>query len=175
MMHGFGEIAGYSRNSGCAGLCHRDTFRWDNGPQGFGDNTPKGTSTQWPSCLNIGATFDPELALEWGTAMGREFWGKGTNIQEGPGLNIARIMRNGRNFEYLSGEDGVLGATIVDPLLQGINTNVMSISKHYMGNTQETHRSGVNEVIDEQTMMELYARPFAAAAPRTSGYMCGKY
>ena len=41
--------------------------------------------------------------------MGAEFWGKGTNIQEGPGLNIARIERNGRTFEYLSGEDPVLG------------------------------------------------------------------
>ena len=28
MMRGYGEIAGYSRNSGCAGVCHRDTFRW---------------------------------------------------------------------------------------------------------------------------------------------------
>ena len=33
MMSGYGEIDGYSRNSGCAGLCHRKTFRWDNGPQ----------------------------------------------------------------------------------------------------------------------------------------------
>ena len=69
------------------------------GPQGFGDNVPPGTSTQWPSTLNMASTFDPQLAEEWGTAMGEEFWGKGTNIQEGPGINIARIMRNGRNFE----------------------------------------------------------------------------
>jgi beta-glucosidase len=32
--------------------------------------------------------------------MGEEFWNKGTNIQEGPGVNVARIQRNGRNFEY---------------------------------------------------------------------------
>ena len=56
------------------------------GPQGFGDGTLPGTATQWPSTLNMASTFDPELALEWGTAMGEEFWGKGTNIQEGPGL-----------------------------------------------------------------------------------------
>ena len=41
-----------------------------------------GTTTQWPSTLNMASTFDPALALEWGTAMGEEFWGKGTNIQE---------------------------------------------------------------------------------------------
>ena len=31
MMHGFGLIDGYSRNSGCGGVCGRETFRWDNG------------------------------------------------------------------------------------------------------------------------------------------------
>ena len=36
LMRGYGPIAGYSRNSGCAGICGRSTFRWDNGPQGFG-------------------------------------------------------------------------------------------------------------------------------------------
>jgi hypothetical protein len=76
MMRGFGEIDGYSRNSGCGHTCHRKTFRWDNGPQGIGDNVPNGTSTQWPSCLNMGATWDPALANEWGEAMGSEFWGK---------------------------------------------------------------------------------------------------
>lgn len=30
----------------------------------------------------MAASFDPDLALRWGTAMGEEFWGKGTNIQE---------------------------------------------------------------------------------------------
>ena len=115
MMRGYGTVeaySGYSRNSGCGGVCGRPsstnaagdvtagTFRWDNGPQGFGDHTTPGTTTQWPSTLNMGSTFDPDLALEWGDAMGAEFWAKGTNIQEGPGINIARVMTNGRNFEY---------------------------------------------------------------------------
>ena len=72
MMHGFGKIDGYSRNSGCGSLCGRATLRWDNGPQGFGDGSTPGSATQWPSTLNMGATFDPELANEWGTAMGEE-------------------------------------------------------------------------------------------------------
>ena len=43
----------------------------------------------------MAATFDPILAERWGTAMGEEFWGKGTNIQEGPGVNVARIQKCG--------------------------------------------------------------------------------
>lgn len=62
---------------------------------GFGDGTIPGTSTQWPCSLAMAATFDPILAERWGTAMGEEFWGKGTNIQEGPGVNVARIQKCG--------------------------------------------------------------------------------
>ena len=172
MMGGFGKIDGYSRNSGCGYVCGRRTYRWDNGPQGFGDGTLPGTSTQWPSTLNMGATFDPKLALEWGTAMGEEFWGKGTNIQEGPGINIARVMKNGRNFEYVSGEDPILGSVMVAEIIDGIQQNVMAIAKHYMLNNQETSRSGENNIVDEKTMMELYGVPFGAAAPKVAGYMC---
>ena len=172
LMHGFGKIDGYSRNSGCAYVCGRKTFRWDNGPQGFGDGVKPGTTTEWSSCLNMAATFDPILAKQWGTAMGKEFWGKGTNIQEGPGMNVARIMRNGRNFEYISGEDPRLGQVMVVPVIEGIQENVMAIAKHYINNNQETDRNGVNEVVDEKTIMELYAPPFASAVSIAAGVMC---
>jgi hypothetical protein len=33
--------------------------------------------------------------------MGKEFFGKGANVQLGPGVNVARVPRNGRNFEYM--------------------------------------------------------------------------
>lgn len=182
LMHGFGHIDGYSRNSGCGYECGRRTFRWDNGPQGFGDGSPAGKSTQWPSTLNMAASFDPSLALEWGSAMGEEFYNKGTNIQEGPGINIARIPHNGRTFEYISGEDPVLGGALVKQVITGIQKNVMAIAKHYILNNQETHRTSDNAVVDEKTLMELYAPPFAAAAEAdVAGYMCaynlinGKY
>ena len=105
MMRGYGAVSDapdYTRNSDCGGVCGRasskatsngdvtaGTFRWDNGPQGVSSANregPAGNSTQWPSTLNMAATWDPTLALEWGTAMGLEFWQKGANIQEGPGI-----------------------------------------------------------------------------------------
>ena len=171
-MRGFGPIAGYSRNSGCAGVCGRATFRWDNGPQGFGDGCPPGSSTQWPSSLAAAATFDPDLIEAWGLAMGEEFWAKGTNIQEGPGVNVARIQKNGRNFEYMSGEDPALGSTLLPRVVSGIQTNVMAIVKHYIGNTQETDRGSVNELVPEKLLMELYGPPFAAAVQNAAGVMC---
>jgi len=44
----------------------------NDGPQGFRD----GGSTAWPSGMTVGVTWDVELALQWGTAMGAEFYGK---------------------------------------------------------------------------------------------------
>ena len=45
--------------------------------------------------------------------MGEEFFGKGSNVQLGPGVCLARVPVNGRNFEYISGEDPFLGYTMV--------------------------------------------------------------
>ena len=62
---------------------------------------------------------------------------------------------------------------MVQPIIAGIQKHVMSISKHYIMNSQEFDRHEVNEVGDEITAMELYGPPFAAAAAAgTSGFMC---
>eukprot|EP00965_Chrysotila_dentata_P251013 6209781-Pleurochrysis_carterae.AAC.1 len=69
--------------------------------------------------------------------MGVEFFGKGANVQLGPGLNVARVPRNGRNFEYLSGEDPFLGATLVPAVVHGIqNQSVIANAKHWVNNNQ---------------------------------------
>jgi beta-glucosidase len=50
----------------------------------------------------------------------------GANVQLGPGVCVARVPVNGRNFEYLSGEDPFLGFTLVQPVVQGIQSQVCS-------------------------------------------------
>ena len=73
-------------------------LRMNDGPEGF--RGEQGTSTQWPSGLTVAHSWDPKAFLAWGTAMGREFSGKGANVQFGPGANLARIANGGRSFEY---------------------------------------------------------------------------
>ena len=58
----------------------------------------------------------------------------------------------------------MLGSLLVGPAIDGMQLNAMAIAKHFILNNQETDRSGVNELVDEQTIMELYAPPFAEAA-----------
>ena len=121
-----GSCGGPSGMSGYVGNVCENTrlgipaLKMNDGPQGFRDNEHLGSTTAWPCSLAIGATFDAEAAREWGAGMGAEFYGKGANVQLGPGMCLARIPRNGRNFEYLSGEDPHLGYVLVPPVVRGI-------------------------------------------------------
>lgn len=88
----------------------------------------------------------------------------GANVMLGPGLSLARLPHNGRNFEYLSGEDPYLGQELAGPTVRGIQSQgVIANAKHYVDNSQEIGRSGVTEVVDERTQWELYYLPFKGA------------
>ena len=41
----------------------------------------------------MAASWDEELLEEWGKGMGQEFYAKGSNVQLGPGLCLARVPR----------------------------------------------------------------------------------
>ena len=136
-------------------------IKMNDGPQGFRDNNHPGTSTAWPSALTVAAAWDVELMQLWGIAMGKEFHDKGANVQLGPGVCLARVPKNGRNFEYLSGEDPFLGYTLIQPIVKGIQSQgVIANAKHYVLNNQETNRGSVSDNADERTRFEMYYPPF---------------
>jgi beta-glucosidase len=67
--------------------------------------TVHGSSTTWPSNGALGTSWDRSLAREFGEALGKEFKLKGVHVCLGPAVNVNRLNTNGRNYEYLSGED----------------------------------------------------------------------
>ena len=72
-------------------------------------------------------------------------------------------------------EDPFLGASVVPAIDKGIQAHgVVATLKYFPHNNQETDRSGVNEVVDERTMMEIYAPPFEAGVVegRAGAVMC---
>jgi beta-glucosidase len=146
----------------------------NDGPQGFRYEGKNDTTTQMPAAIKVAATWSVDAALAWGETMGKEFYGKGANVQLGPGLNVNRIPLNGRNFEYLSGEDPFLGYTLVQPVVKGIQgQTVMANAKHFVDNSQESGRNDINEVVDERTQFELYYPPFEGAIEAGVGsFMC---
>ena len=150
----------------------------NDGPQGFRCNglgkCPGGTSTQFPSGLTVAATWDQNATQNWGIAMGKEFYAKGANVQLGPGMCIARVPKNGRNFEYMSGEDPYLGYKLVQGAVKGIQSQgVIANAKHYVLNNQETERNSISSDIDERTLYEIYLPPFEGAVEADVGsFMC---
>jgi len=123
-----------------------------------------GTSTCWPSLLAAAATFDPESVYDFGVALAEEFSSKGANAILGPSINVHRVARNGRNFEYLSGEDPYLGARLADAYVRGVQSGgVAAVMKHFVFNSQETNRHTESSVVDDRTAHEIYYPPFRSA------------
>jgi beta-glucosidase len=135
---------------------------------------PGDVSTALPSSLALAATFNPELAFAAGAMVGAEAKAKGFNVLLGGGANLARDPRNGRNFEYL-GEDPLLAGTLDGEAVRGTQSQgVVSTVKHFALNAQETHRSGLNAVIDEAGLREsdLLAFQIAIERGRPGSVMC---
>ena len=76
-------------------------------------------ATAFPASIVIGASFNPQLAHDGGAAIGREARSRGFNIMLAGGINLARDVRNGRNFEYYS-EDPYLTAVLGAEAVNGI-------------------------------------------------------
>src|ERR1700743_3134835 len=62
---------------------------------------PGDVATALPSSLALGASFDPQMADQGGAMIAGEAWHKGFNVLLGPGVNLIRDARSGRNFEYI--------------------------------------------------------------------------
>ena len=122
----------------------------------------QGTTT-FPSGVGQAATWNPALERQFGVAMAEEAYDKGINVMLGPGMNIARIATNGRNFEYF-GEDPFLAGRMVASAIRGIQSKpVLAQAKHYAANNQENNRMYVNAEVDERTLREIYLPAFEAA------------
>lgn len=138
------------------------------------DSRTIGQVTSWPSALALTSNWDRDVVLSYGVALGKEFTAKGANVVLSPGVNVARVALCGRNLEYLSGEDPYLGAELVRPWIEGVQSQgVMTVTKHFVGNNQENNRNGVDAQIDERTLFEVYYPPYAAAVEAgTTAFMC---
>ena len=115
---------------------------------------PGDGATALPASLALAATFSPELSFRTGELLGEEARAKGFNVLLGPGVNLARDPRNGRNFEYL-GEDPLVSGVLGGQTIRGIQDNhVIATIKHLALNDQETNRHWVDARIDPAALRE---------------------
>ena len=133
-----------------------------NGPAGVGWAGPGhgGDATALPAPISLAATWDVNLANQYGTMIGAEAKDLANGFVEGPDINIARTLQNGRTFESF-GEDPYLVGQIAVAEIGGIQSQgVIAESKHFAANNQETDRGIINENIDERTLREIYLPAF---------------
>jgi len=120
-------------------------------------------ATAFPASIALGASFDPGLAAEFGTAVGEEARAKGMDVLLAPGCNLVRVPQCGRTFEYY-GEDPHHSASITAATVRGIQSaGVAATPKHYVANNQEHQRMNVSAEVSERALRELYLPAFEAA------------
>lgn len=143
------------------------------GPMGFaifmGSDAVYDTCYYASECV-LAATRNKALAHEFGNMIGNEALvgnqkGDGSPYSGwyAPAMNIHRSPFGGRNFEYYS-EDACLSGKIGAEVVAGANERgVYTFLKHFALNDQETDRDTYNGLVtwaDEQSMREIYFRPF---------------
>lgn len=139
-------------------------LRCSDGPAGVRGTSWRGpASASFPCGTALGATFDPALVEEVGSALGREARSKGAHVLLAPTVNLHRTPIGGRNFECMS-EDPTLTAHLAVAYVRGVQSHrVAACIKHFVANDTEFERMSISSEVDERTLRELYLVPFEAA------------
>ena len=144
----------------------------------------------FPAGMHVAATFDSDLLLKYGEALGREYLRLGVTVALGPVAGpLGRIARGGRNWEAL-GNDPYLAGIGMGQVTRGIQSQgVVATPKHFLFNEQEFRRrdsarqsepenivgEAISSNVDDRTLHELYAFPFMDALAAGAGAVMCSY
>lgn len=124
-------------------------------------------TTSFPSKVALASTFDRASAFAYGKAMGREAKASGIHLLLTPRVNVVRDpvgqkgVSNGGNYQTY-GEDPVLNGELGAQEALGIQDRCQALAnlKQMFGSSNGTAQGAGNCIIDEQTIHELYLRPY---------------
>ncbi len=141
------------------------TFK--DGPAGYNKdaivNDGKGYWTAWPTASLIGCSWNKKTAYVFGRVQGVEGSATGENGWCAPGVNLHRSPFNSRNYEYFS-EDPVISGELAKEIIKGAKRgNVYCFIKHWVASEAGSNPLNWNTWLTEQSLRELYMRPFEAA------------
>ncbi len=133
--------------------------RFADGPRGC----VVANATAFPVPMARGATWDPELEVRVGEAIGTELRAVGADLTGAVCVNVLRHPAWGRAQETY-GEDphhvGELGAAVT----RGLQRWVMACMKHFACNSMENARFSVDIEVDEVALHEVYLPHFKRIA-----------
>ena len=120
-------------------------------------------SLSLPSATAFASTWDRDVLGRVGEVMAHEARSKNVDVVLGPTINLHRSPLGGRHFEAYS-EDAVLSGKLASAFVNGIQgQGVGACLKHFVANDAETDRHTVNNILDDETLREVYALPFEIA------------
>ena len=129
---------------------------------GSGDNgiASSERATAFPTAAATACSWDPEVTRLMGAAIAAECRHYGVHVLLGPGVNIQRDPRCGRNFEYFS-EDPFLASEMAIGEVEGLQSGgVGACVKHFALNNSENYRFMGNSAVSERTMRRIYLKVF---------------
>lgn len=129
---------------------------------------PAAGGTLFPAQINVGSTWEPELAEEMAAVIGQESRAVGINSAMSPVIDVSRDPRWGRTYETY-GEDPYLISQMGIHYIKGMQgadkEGVACIAKHFLGYAES--QGGLNcavSRINDRELYETFATPFEAAA-----------
>ena len=135
---------------------------------GLEDQLPGTRYYQYCTAIPVGTllaqTWDVKLIREIGAMIGGEMQLFDTTLWLAPGMNIHRNPLCGRNFEYYS-EDPFVSGKIAAAMTDGVQSvpGCGTTIKHFACNNQEDNRMGVDSILSERALREIYLKGFEIA------------
>ncbi|KAM0327001.1 hypothetical protein ACHAQA_006122 [Verticillium albo-atrum] len=138
-------------------------IKFTDGPNGArGESYVSGIKAAcFPCGTCLGATFDTSVLENIGAAVAKEALTKSAHVLLGPTLNVIRSPLGGRNYETYSEDPLVLGL-LAAAYVRGCQADgkVGATPKHFVANDAENQRTTLSVEVDEQTLREIYLKPF---------------
>ncbi|KAI9632811.1 putative beta-glucosidase [Dioszegia hungarica] len=120
-----------------------------------------------PCATALGATFSTSLIETAAHLLAKETKARNATCLLAPTINIQRSPLGGRAFESYS-EDPTHSGLIAAAYVKGLQDNGVSATiKHFVANDGEHERNGVDSIMAERTLREVYLRPFQIAQAKS--------
>lgn len=125
---------------------------------------PAAGGTLFPAMINLGCSWEPELAGEMSAIIGQESRSVGITSAMSPVIDVSRDPRWGRTYETY-GEDPYLISQFGVEYVRAMQAQGVScIAKHFLGYAET--QGGLNTAaarINDRELYETFATPFEAA------------
>ena len=158
---------GYFKTHGIDSIGKDEYFDLD-GPLGLNTRVMSDTPCNfisYPSETLVAQTWNLDIAFSIGKSVGNEAAESGAGIKGwyGPAANIHRNPYSGRNAEYYSEDAYISGKFAAETIRGAKSEGLYCYLKHFAVNDSESLREGLFTFLTEQTLREIYLRPFELA------------